>query len=112
MVHKLTRFFHYSGKGLKIMNLGDPQATDGVTSVLEDEDDDAVDPHLVRVKNEAGGDESDEEVVFYLIFLFFCGHVITLSLRSMFSWVHLIILHLECLETLKFICSLNTLQGS
>lgn len=65
MVHKFTWCYQCSGKGLKIMNLGDPQATDGVTSVLQDEDDDAVDPHLVRVKNEAGGDESDEEVVFY-----------------------------------------------
>lgn len=56
-----------SGKGLKIMNLGDIQRTDGVASVLQEEDDDAVDPHLVRVKNEAGGDESDEEVVFLLV---------------------------------------------
>lgn len=37
---------------------------DGVASVLQDEDDDAVDPHLVRVRKEAGGDESDEEVGF------------------------------------------------
>ncbi|KAF3444756.1 hypothetical protein FNV43_RR14449 [Rhamnella rubrinervis] len=63
--HNLYEFI--SGKGLKIMNLGDPQATDGVTSVLEDEDDDAVDPHLVRVKNEAGGDESDEEDSDYFV---------------------------------------------
>ena len=27
------------------------------------EDDDVVDPHLERIKNEAGGDESDEEVI-------------------------------------------------
>ena len=33
-----------------------------MASVLQDEDDDAIDPHLVRVKNEVGGDESDEEV--------------------------------------------------
>ncbi|KAH7532611.1 hypothetical protein FEM48_Zijuj04G0039900 [Ziziphus jujuba var. spinosa] len=57
--HNLFDFI--SEKGLKIMNLGGPQTTDGVASVLQDEDDDAVDPHLVRVKNEAGGDESDEE---------------------------------------------------
>ncbi|PON95894.1 Structure-specific recognition protein [Trema orientale] len=57
--HSLFDFI--SGKGLKIMNLGDIQRTDGVASVLQEEEDDAVDPHLVRVKNEAGGDESDEE---------------------------------------------------
>lgn len=53
------------------MNLGDLKTTDGVASVLQDEDDDAVDPHLVRVKNEAGGDESDEEVFFLLFFVLF-----------------------------------------
>ena len=39
-----------------------------VVYVLQDEDDDVVDPHLIRVKNEAGGDESDEHVFssFYL----------------------------------------------
>lgn len=45
------------------MNLGGPQAADGVAAVLQNEDDDAVDPHLERIKNEAGGDESDEEVI-------------------------------------------------
>lgn len=44
------------------MNLGDIKTADGVAAVLQDEDDDAVDPHLERIKNEAGGDESDEEV--------------------------------------------------
>lgn len=44
------------------MNLGGPQAADGVAAVLQNDDDDAVDPHLERIKNEAGGDESDEEV--------------------------------------------------
>lgn len=44
------------------MNLGDIKTADGVASVLQDEDDDAVDPHLERIKNEAGGNESDEEV--------------------------------------------------
>ncbi|WMV17455.1 hypothetical protein MTR67_010840 [Solanum verrucosum] len=32
-----------------------------VVPVLPDDDDDAVDPHLERIKNEAGGDDSDEE---------------------------------------------------
>ncbi|KAK1562064.1 hypothetical protein Q3G72_005550 [Acer saccharum] len=57
--HNLFDFI--SGKGLKIMNLGDMKTADGVAAVLQDEDDDAVDPHLERIKNEAGGDESDEE---------------------------------------------------
>lgn len=58
--HNLFDFI--SGKGLKIMNLGDMKTTDGVAAVLQEDDDDAVDPHLERIKNEAGGDESDEEV--------------------------------------------------
>ncbi|XP_022970630.1 FACT complex subunit SSRP1 [Cucurbita maxima] len=57
--HNLFDFI--SGKGLKIMNLGDAQARDGVAAVLQADDDDAVDPHLERIRNEAGGDESDEE---------------------------------------------------
>lgn len=44
------------------MNLGDVHAAEGVAAVLQNEDDDAVDPHLERIRNEAGGDESDEEV--------------------------------------------------
>ena len=52
----------FSGKGLKILNLGATQTTDGVAAVLQNDDDDAVDQHLERIKNEAGGDESDEEV--------------------------------------------------
>nr|DAD31171.1 TPA_asm: hypothetical protein HUJ06_010022 [Nelumbo nucifera] len=57
--HNLFDFI--SGKGLKIMNLGDVQTTEGVAAVLQnDDDDDAVDPHLERIKNEAG-DETDEE---------------------------------------------------
>ena len=52
----------FSGKGLKILNLGAAQTTDGVAAVLQNDDDDAVDQHLERIKNEAGGDESDEEV--------------------------------------------------
>ncbi|EHA8587922.1 FACT complex subunit SSRP1 [Cocos nucifera] len=57
--HSLFDFI--SGKGLKIMNLGDVQGTNGVAAVLQNSDDDAVDPHLERIKNEAGGEESDEE---------------------------------------------------
>ncbi|XP_042415879.1 FACT complex subunit SSRP1-like isoform X1 [Zingiber officinale] len=46
-------------KGMKILNLTDAQTTNGVATALQD-DDDAVDPHLERIKN-AAGDESDEE---------------------------------------------------
>jgi structure-specific recognition protein 1 len=54
---------YISGKHLKIMNLGDGQnTTGGVTDVLRDTDDDAVDPHLERIKNQAGDEQSDEEV--------------------------------------------------
>lgn len=45
------------------MNLGAAKTTkDGVAAVLQDEEDDNVDPHLERIKNEAGVDDSDEEV--------------------------------------------------
>ncbi|CAI8606451.1 unnamed protein product [Vicia faba] len=58
--HNLYGFI--SSKGLKIMNIADAQqAVGGVAKVLENDDDDAVDPHLERIRNEAGGDESDEE---------------------------------------------------
>ncbi|KAE8672418.1 FACT complex subunit SSRP1 [Hibiscus syriacus] len=57
--HNLFDFI--SSKGLKIMNLGDVRTTDGVAEIFQNDDDDAVDPHLERIKNEAGGDESDEE---------------------------------------------------
>ena len=55
---------------MKIMNLGgDGQGTGGVvTDVLRHTDDDAVDPHLERIKNQAGDEESDEEV-WCLVFL-------------------------------------------
>lgn len=56
------------------MNLGDVRTTDGVAEILQNEDDDAVDPHLERIKNEAGGDESDEEVnslsVAWILFIY------------------------------------------
>ncbi|XAR71229.1 hypothetical protein NMG60_11028397 [Bertholletia excelsa] len=55
--HNLFDFI--SGKGLKIMNLGDVQTTDGVAAVLQNDDD--VDPHLERIRNAAVGDDSDEE---------------------------------------------------
>lgn len=60
--HSLFNFI--SSKGLKIMNLGDAQGTSGVAAVLENSDDEAVDPHLERIKNarEGGaGEDSDEE---------------------------------------------------
>lgn len=47
------------------MNLGDGQpANGGVAAVLHNDDDDAVDFHLKHLINEAGGEESDEEVNF------------------------------------------------
>ncbi|XP_071706144.1 FACT complex subunit SSRP1-like [Rutidosis leptorrhynchoides] len=57
--HNLFDFIN--SKGLKIMNLGAAKATDGVAAVLQDDEDDNVDPHLERIKNEAGADDSDEE---------------------------------------------------
>ncbi|KAH7846216.1 hypothetical protein Vadar_011319 [Vaccinium darrowii] len=48
-------------KGLKIMNLGDIRTAEGVAAVLQNDDDDDVDQHLEWNRNEAGGDESDEE---------------------------------------------------
>jgi structure-specific recognition protein 1 len=57
--HNLYTFI--SSKGLKIMNLGGAGTADGVAAVLGDnDDDDAVDPHLTRIRNQAA-DESDEE---------------------------------------------------
>ncbi|XP_052882739.1 FACT complex subunit SSRP1-like [Gossypium arboreum] len=47
--------------GLNIINLGDVRITDSVAEILQNDDDDAVDPHLERIKNEVGVDESDEE---------------------------------------------------
>lgn len=55
-------FSFISAKGLKIMNMRDSRPADGVTAVLQGaDDDDAVDPHLERIRNQAGEDESDEE---------------------------------------------------
>ncbi|CAH2045028.1 unnamed protein product, partial [Thlaspi arvense] len=61
--HNLYTFI--SSKGLKIMNLGGAGETDGVAAVLRDNDDDAVDPHLERIRNQAA-DESDEEANFVM----------------------------------------------
>lgn len=66
LLHFILFVHPCSVKGLKIMNLGDAKARDGVAAVLQEDDDDAVDPHLERIRNEAGGDESDEEVSFDL----------------------------------------------
>ncbi|KAG6396023.1 hypothetical protein SASPL_142161 [Salvia splendens] len=51
-------------KDLKIMNFnaGSVPNAEGVAAVLQSDIDDAVDPHLERIRNEAIGDESDEEV--------------------------------------------------
>ncbi|GAB2285560.1 FACT complex subunit ssrp1 [Dionaea muscipula] len=57
--HNLFDFI--SSKGLKILNLGEARTTDGVAAVLQSDEDDAVDPHLERIKNQTVGDESDEE---------------------------------------------------
>ncbi|KAK3030827.1 hypothetical protein RJ639_035756 [Escallonia herrerae] len=60
--HSLFDFI--SSKGLKIMNLGGVQAADGVAAVLQNEEEDDMDPHLARIRNEAGeSDEEDEEYV-------------------------------------------------
>ncbi|CAN6340845.1 unnamed protein product [Urochloa humidicola] len=54
-------FSFISAKNLKVMNLGDGQRrTGGVTAALENNDD-SVDPHLERIKNQACTEESDEE---------------------------------------------------
>lgn len=53
------------------MNLGAAKTTEGVAAVLQDEDDDNVDPHLERIKNIVGEDDSDEEVYIYLFLIFF-----------------------------------------
>ncbi|KAF5749017.1 High mobility group isoform 1 [Tripterygium wilfordii] len=57
--HNLFDFIRL--KGLKILGIGSELMTEGVAAVLQNEDDDAVDPHLERIRNEAGEDESDEE---------------------------------------------------
>jgi structure-specific recognition protein 1 len=52
-----------SGKGLKILNLGELQTAAGVAAVLQNTIDVSVDPYLEDLKNQAGNDESDEEVI-------------------------------------------------
>ncbi|KMZ57682.1 FACT complex subunit SSRP1 [Zostera marina] len=57
--HKIFEFM--KDKGLKILHIGDAQTSNGVAAVLADDDDDAVDPHLERIRNQTGAEESDEE---------------------------------------------------
>ncbi|KAJ3694121.1 hypothetical protein LUZ60_009601 [Juncus effusus] len=58
--HNLFNFIN--GKGMKIMNLGEVNASGtAMAAVLQSADLDAVDPHLERIRNQAGDDESDEE---------------------------------------------------
>lgn len=53
------------------MNLGDAQVTDGVSPLLEVADDADPDPHLVRVQEEAGDEDSDEEVKLFSYLIYF-----------------------------------------
>lgn len=62
--HNLYNFI--SSKGLKIMNLGGAKAIDGVPSVLQVDEDDNVDPHLERIKNQAADDSDEEDEDFVL----------------------------------------------
>lgn len=81
------------------MNFGDMQTANGVTAVLQNDDDDAVDPHLERIKNQAGGDESDEEVLFLRIHvsILFCASYMSSHLDS-----HLFI-YFYCLQDEDFV---------
>jgi hypothetical protein len=52
-----------SGKNLRIMNLGDGQGTSGgVADILMDTENAAGDAYIARIQNQAGDEESDEEV--------------------------------------------------
>ncbi|GAB4830412.1 FACT complex subunit ssrp1 [Ancistrocladus abbreviatus] len=57
--HNLFDFI--SSKGLRILNLRDGHTPEGVGVVLQNDEDEAVDPHLERIRNEAGHDDSDDE---------------------------------------------------
>ncbi|MCO5551234.1 hypothetical protein L7F22_004733 [Adiantum nelumboides] len=67
--HNLFNFIN--SKNMKILNLGDIAVSGGVAAVLEGSDDEAVDPHLNRIKNAREGgagamadsDEEDEDFV-------------------------------------------------
>lgn len=50
---------------MKILNLGEDgqDRTGAVAAALQSTEDDPVDPHLERIKNQAGDEESDEEVL-------------------------------------------------
>jgi structure-specific recognition protein 1 len=63
-----------SGKNLRIMNLGDDQGTSGGVSDILLDTENAGDPYIERIKNQAGDEESDEEVDFLL---FACSLVLT-----------------------------------
>ena len=52
---------------MKILNLGGKHAN-GQSHEIEEDDDDAFDPHLARIQSAAAGDESDEEVEILIIF--------------------------------------------
>jgi structure-specific recognition protein 1 len=47
------------------MNLGEDgiDGTGAVAAALQSTDDDPLDPHMNRIKNQAGDEESDEEVL-------------------------------------------------
>ena len=53
------------------MKLGDGRATNGVAAVLQVEDDNTVDRLLEPIKNEADGDDSDEEVCIFVLSPFY-----------------------------------------
>eukprot|EP00252_Welwitschia_mirabilis_P021283 TRINITY_DN5415_c0_g1_i1.p1 TRINITY_DN5415_c0_g1~~TRINITY_DN5415_c0_g1_i1.p1 ORF type:complete len:652 (+),score=167.25 TRINITY_DN5415_c0_g1_i1:276-2231(+) len=62
--HNLFSFIN--SKGLKIYNLGDSETAGGVTAALQNSDEEGVDPHLERIRNQrdggaGGADDSDEE---------------------------------------------------
>ena len=61
------------------MNLGDGQGTSGgVADLLLDTDFDASDPFLERIKNQAGDEESDEEVNCLFCLLVPCADLLIL----------------------------------
>lgn len=60
------------------MNLGDVQATNGVAAVIPN--DEYLDPHLERIRSEAGDDESDEEASSFLYFFNFVLHLLHASI--------------------------------
>jgi hypothetical protein len=58
-----------SAKNLKLMNLGDGQGTSGgVADILPETENAGGDLYMPRMKNQAGDEESDEEV-YCILFL-------------------------------------------